>query len=91
MEGQMRLAVPHYVYADPIREPLSLDALATSNDNRDGRPLDIADSTVNVEETGELAEAGAAIEKFIGTLNPKDRAIVRAVFRDGRSQADIAR
>jgi RNA polymerase sigma factor (sigma-70 family) len=92
MEGQMRLAIPHhYIYADPVPEPLSLDLLFAKGLDEKGKPFDIPDATSDVELAVEYAEASRKIEAFLDTLGARDRALIEAVYWNGTSQTEIAR
>jgi DNA-directed RNA polymerase specialized sigma subunit len=90
MEGPMRLAADHYVYANPFLEPVSLDALAGAS-GEDGDATAIPDPGVDIEGEFERIEAEAMIGRFVETLGDRDRAIVEAIFWNGTSQADVAR
>ena len=51
----------------------------------------IADPAVDIEQWLERAEAQAIISRFLDTLDARDRAVVKEIFWNGTSQADIAR
>jgi RNA polymerase sigma factor (sigma-70 family) len=90
MEGLMRLAADHYVYANPFQEPASLDALTASGEG--GRPaVQIVDPAVDIEQAFERAEARGMIGRFLDTLSPRDRAIVEGLYWNDTSQTDLAR
>jgi RNA polymerase sigma factor (sigma-70 family) len=88
----MRSQADPYSYADPLVEPMSLDALAVADED-DGEAiiLPVADRTPDAEEQLEFAQVRAAIQKFIDELDVRDRILVERVFWDGERQADVAR
>lgn len=87
----MRLATPHYVYANPFLEPVSLDAMSARGEDGEAPADRIGDPEVDIERWLERAEAQAMIGRFLDPLALRDRAIVEEIYWNGTSQADIAR
>jgi DNA-directed RNA polymerase specialized sigma subunit len=85
----MRHQADPYLYANPLVEPMSLDALAVSG--VDGKPITFRDTAPNAEEQLALSQAEAAVHNFIEMLNARDQNLIARIFWDGQRQADVAR
>lgn len=87
----MRHDADPYIYASPLIEPLSLDAICMPSEDGDLSPLAIADPAPDAEDQVALAQARTAIESFIGTLDARDQVLVERIFWNDERQADVAR
>ena len=87
----MRHQADPYLYANPLIEPVSLDALVASAKDGDGEPLAIRDTAPHAEDQLALAQAQATVHNFIGTLDARDQNLIERVFWNGERQADVAR
>jgi DNA-directed RNA polymerase specialized sigma24 family protein len=87
----MRYDADPYIYASPLIEPLSLDAICMPGEDGDFSPLAIADPAPDAEDQMALAQARTAIEGFIGTLDARDQDLIERIFWNDERQADVAR
>jgi DNA-directed RNA polymerase specialized sigma subunit len=87
----MRHQADPYLYADPLVEPASLDALASSGADGEGESFSIRDTAPDAEDQLALAQAQTAVHTFIGTLDARDQNLIERIFWNDERQADVAR
>jgi RNA polymerase sigma factor (sigma-70 family) len=77
-----------YLFPGVFAPVLSLDQLCA---NREGASsFDLVDSQPTPHQRLEISQALAAVHKFVDDLPTRDRQIIRSVFWEGRSQANVA-
>jgi RNA polymerase sigma factor (sigma-70 family) len=93
MEVAMRHNPDPYLYANPFVEPVSLDALMSSDYESDDETQsnDIPDRSIDTEDQFASEQTAQAVRSYLASLEPTDRTLVERVFWHDESQADVAR
>jgi RNA polymerase sigma factor (sigma-70 family) len=82
-----------FAYANPFLNIASFDAAldASSDDDTPTGVYLVADSGRPPDEEIAVLQLTEAVERFVAGLSPRQQQIVRSLYWDGESQAEIAR
>jgi RNA polymerase sigma-B factor len=88
----MRQQQDSYLFPGAFAPILSLDQLCAEglDEGNGSKPFDLVDPEPLPDAMLEREESHQAVRRYLGTLTPRDQALLRGVFWDDESQTEVA-